>query len=178
MRRKKHHLGDPMPIIPFGKKIPKIDSTAFISESSTIIGDVVIGAKSSIWPNVVVRGDSRPIRIGRNTNIQDCVVIHEMVRVGNNVTVGHSAVLHGCEVDDNSLIGIHAVILNKAKIESWTLVGAGALVPPNMVVPQKSLVIGVPGKVVRQLTDGDLKYIEGNAKRYAMMAEVYRTMDR
>ena len=169
-----------MSILSFRSKIPRIDPTALIYESATIIGDVEIGAGCSVWPNAVIRGDARPIRVGENTNIQDHVVIHAPVkieapvRVGRNVSIGHSAVLHGCEIGDNCLIGIHAVILDKTKIESWVLVGAGTIIPSNMVIPSKSLVVGVPGKVVRQLNDYDLKYIEENAKNYVALAEAYR----
>jgi len=161
-------------------KTPKIDLTAFISESATIIGDVEISAGSSVWPNAVIRGDIQPIRIGEKTNIQDNAVIHTPahfeapVVIGRNVSIGHSAVLHGCEIGDNSLIGIHAVILDKAKIGSWVLVGAGAVVPQNVVIPPRSLVVGVPGRVVRQLNDEDLKYIEENAEDYVKAVEAYR----
>ena len=168
-----------MSIQSFNKKTPKIHSTAYVSEKATIIGDVEIGAGCSVWPNVVIRGDLQPIRIGENTNIQDNTVIHAPhfdapVIIGRNVSIGHSVVLHGCTIDDNSLIGIHAVILDNTKIESYVLVGAGAVVPPNKTIPSKSLVLGVPGKVVRPLTEDDLKDIEDNAKRYVTIGEVYR----
>jgi carbonic anhydrase/acetyltransferase-like protein (isoleucine patch superfamily) len=173
---------DVMPIISFGKKIPKIDPTAFIFQSATIIGDVEIGARSSIWPNAVIRGDLQPIKIGENTSVQDNVVIHAPrhsqleapVTIGDNVSLGHSVVLHGCEIADNSLIGIHAVVLDRAKIGRWVLVGAGAVVPPNTVIPSKSLVLGVPGKVVRELKEEDMRYIEGNAQSYARTVEEYK----
>jgi carbonic anhydrase/acetyltransferase-like protein (isoleucine patch superfamily) len=171
-----------MPVISFGKKTPKIDPTAFIFQSATIIGDVEIGARSSVWPNAVIRGDLQPIKIGENTSIQDNVVIHAPrhsqleapVTVGNNVSLGHSVVLHGCEIADNSLIGIHAVVLDRAKIGSWVLVGAGAVVPPNAIIPPNSLVLGVPGKVVRELKEADMRYIEGNAQSYARTVEEYK----
>jgi carbonic anhydrase/acetyltransferase-like protein (isoleucine patch superfamily) len=169
-----------MTIQTFGDKTPRIDPTAFISESATIIGDVEIGSGCSVWPNAVIRGDEQPIRIAENSNIQDNVVIHAPssfeapVKIGRNVSVGHCAMLHGCIIDDNSLIGIHAVILDKTWISSWVLIGAGAVVPGNMVIPSKSLVVGVPGKVVRQLNDDDLRYIEDNARTYVRLANAYR----
>ena len=171
-----------MTIQPFENKRPKIDPSAFISEKATIIGDVEIGARSSVWPNAVIRGDTQPIKIGENTNIQDNAVIHapsnfaSPVTIGKNVSIGHSVVLHGCEIGDNCLIGIHAVILDKTKVGSWVLVGAGAVVTSNMVIPPRSLVVGVPGIVVRQLNNDDLKYIEENAKNYVILAEAYRKM--
>ena len=171
-----------MHIQAFGNKKPRIDPSAFIFESATIIGDVTIGAGSSVWPNAVIRGDAQSISIGMNTNIQDNVVIHTphqfkaSVKVGNNVSIGHNAMLHGCEIGDNSLIGIHAVILDKAKIGDWVLVGAGAIIPSNIEIPKKSLVLGIPGKVSRQLNNEDIKYIEKNAKSYVQLAKVYRKL--
>lgn len=172
--------GEFMPILSFRNKTPRIDPTALISEGATIIGDVEIGAGCSVWPNAVIRGDAHPIKIGENTNIQDNVVIHAPIKtegsviIGSNVSVGHSSMLHGCEIGDNCIIGIHAVILDKAKVGSWVLVGAGAVIPTNMVIPSKSLVVGVPGKIVRQLNDDDLKSIEENAKTYMELAEAYK----
>ena len=169
-----------LPIISFKGKVPKIDPSALIFETATVIGDVEIGAGSSVWPGVVIRGDLQPIRIGDNTNVQDNAVIHAPshfeapVRIGNSVSIGHCAMLHGCEVDDNSLIGIHAVILDKTKVGSWVLVGAGAVVPSNLTIPPKSLVLGVPGKVIRQLDDDDLKYMKNNAKSYTQLVEAYK----
>ncbi len=171
-----------MPILSFNGKAPKIDSSALVFESATVIGDVEIGAGSSVWPGAVIRGDLQPIRIGENTNIQDNAVIHAPshleapVRLGDNVSVGHCAMLHGCEVEDNSLIGIHAVVLDKTRVGSWVLVGAGALVPSNLTIPPKSLVLGVPGKVVRALKDEDLKYMEDNAKSYMQLMQTYKKM--
>lgn len=169
-----------MPIQSFRNKTPKIDPTALIAESATIIGDVEIGANCSVWPNAVIRGDAHPIRIGNNTNIQDNVVIHAPIKteglviIGDNVSVGHNSMLHGCEIGDYCLIGIHAVVLDKAKIKSWVLLGAGAIIPTNMVIPSKSLVVGIPGKVVRKLNDDDLKSIEENAETYIELAEAYK----
>lgn len=169
-----------MTVKAFRNKRPKIHPSTFISERAMIIGNVEIDAGSSVWPNAILRGDVHTIKIGANTNVQDNVVIHTPhqyeapVIVGRNVSIGHSAVLHGCEIGDNSLIGIHAVILDRARIGSWVLVGAGAIVPANIDIPSKSLVLGIPGKVARQLNDEDLKYIEENAKTYVRLAEEYR----
>ncbi len=169
-----------MPIISFKGKTPKIDPTALVFETATIIGDVEIGAGSSIWPGVVIRGDLQPIRIGRNTNVQDNAVIHAPshfeapVTIGDSVSIGHCAMLHGCQVEDNSLIGINSVVLDKTRIGSWVLVGAGAVVPSNLTIPPKSLVLGVPGKVIRQLNDDDIKYMDNNAKSYMHLVEEYK----
>ena len=172
--------GEILSIQAFGKKRPKIDPTAFVYERAVIIGDVKIDAGCSIWPNAVIRGDVQPIRIGENTNIQDNVVIHTSsdseapVIIGKNVSVGHGAILHGCTIGDNCVIGMQSVILDNAKIESWVLIGAGAVVPSNVNIPTKSLALGVPAKVIRQLNNSDLKYIEENAKSYLRLAAAYQ----
>ena len=149
----------------------------WIAENSTVLGNVILEQNSSIWFNVVVRGDNDPITIGENSNIQDGSVLHTdegvpMV-IGKNVTVGHMAMLHGCTIGDNSLIGIGATVLNRAKIGRNCLIGAHALIPEGKEIPDNSLVMGAPGKVVRQidaageqmLLASALHYVE-NWKRY------------
>ena len=142
---------------PFRSVFPTVDPSAFIDSSAQVIGDVHIGAESSVWMNVVIRGDVNSIRIGARTNIQDLTLVHVMREthptvIGDNVTVGHSAVVHGCTIEDRCLIGIGAILLNGCRIGTGSIVAAGTLVPEGFVVPPGSMVMGLPGKIRRQLT--------------------------
>ena len=149
----------------------------FVADNATVIGDVILENDASVWFNCVVRGDNDPITIGEGTNIQDGSVLHTdagiPMNIGKYVTVGHKVMLHGCEIGDNSLIGINAVILNNAKIGSNCIIGANSLIPEGKVSPDNSLVMGSPGKVVKELTEkhqmiikmSALHYVE-NFKRY------------
>ena len=164
-------------IIPFGGKTPQIAESAWIAPGATIIGDVVIGERSSVWPGAVIRGDYAPIRIGADVNVQDNVVIHcdEALTIGDDVTIGHAVVVHGREIGDEVLIGNNATVMPGVVIGANSIVGAGALVPPRMETPQYSLVLGVPGKVrqaapdriarLRRESEGPMSYHE-NAQRY------------
>src|SRR5579872_3315949 len=139
-------------------KTPQVAASAYIDPSAQVIGDVTVGERSSIWPNVTARGDVNAIRIGDETNIQDNSVLHcdaglFPLHIGNRVTVGHLAMIHGCTIEDDCLIGIAAVVLNGAKIGRGSVVGAGSVVPEGMEVPPNSLVMGVPAKVKRPVTD-------------------------
>ncbi|MBU2874480.1 gamma carbonic anhydrase family protein [Marinobacter salexigens] len=149
----------------------------FIASNATVIGSVALHEKSSIWFNVVIRGDNELITIGPETNVQDASVLHtdpgNPLTLGRGVTVGHKAMLHGCEVGDYSLIGINAVVLNGAKIGKHCLIGANTLVPEGMVVPDGSLVIGAPGKVKRELTEQQRKMLELSAAHYVHNASRY-----
>ncbi|MCF0122647.1 MAG: gamma carbonic anhydrase family protein [Ruminiclostridium sp.] len=146
----------------------KIHPTAWVAPGAFLRGDVTLGENVSVWYNAVLRADQEKIVIGKNSNIQDNVVIHgdpdHDIIVGENVTVGHSAILHGCTVEDNSLIGMGAVVLDNAVIGAGSIVGAGAVVPSGAVIPPKSLVVGIPGKVKKTLTDeesaGNLENVE------------------
>jgi carbonic anhydrase/acetyltransferase-like protein (isoleucine patch superfamily) len=136
---------------------PTVDPTAFIDPSAQVIGDVHLGAESSVWMNVVVRGDVNYIRVGDRTNIQDLTLVHVMREtnptvIGSNVTIGHSAVIHGCTIEDRCLIGMGAILLNGCRIGTGSIVAAGALVPEGTIVPPGSMVMGMPAKVKRQLT--------------------------
>lgn len=166
-----------MPIQEYKGKKPEIDPTAFIDETAKIVGNVAIGAGSSIWPNVVLRGDSGLIRIGKNVSLQDNVTIHSKasgkVVVGDNVSVGHGAILHGCEISSNVIVGMGAIVMDGAKIGEWVIIGAGAVITENKVIPTNSLVLGVPGKVVDQLDDEKLQYIKENAEEYVELAKQY-----
>lgn len=154
-----------------------IDSTAFVASNATIIGEVHVGGRSTILFGAVVRGDSTPIWIGDRTNIQDLACLHGdpgfPCRLGNGVTIGHGAIVHGAEVEDDVLIGIRAILLNGAKIGRHSIIGAGALVPEGKVIPPRSLVLGVPGKIVRELTSEDIAKIEHAANHYVAASIQY-----
>ncbi len=165
-------------IYDLGERKLRTEGEYFIADTAVVIGAVVLGNNVSVWFNAVLRGDNELITIGENSNIQDGVVLHTdvdgtPVLIGSNVTVGHQAMLHGCTVGDNSLIGINAVVLDGAEIGRNCLIGAGALVPEGKKIPDNSLVMGIPGKVVREidelraqtLTESANLYVE-NFKRY------------
>jgi carbonic anhydrase/acetyltransferase-like protein (isoleucine patch superfamily) len=159
--------------------VPKIAASAYIDQSAQVIGDVVVGERSSIWPNVTVRGDVNWIRIGEETSIQDNSVLHcdagvFPLQIGSRVTVGHLAMLHGCTVEDECLIGIGAIVLNGAKIGSGSVIAAGSVVPEGMQVPPQSLVMGVPAKVKRPVTPEEQERFRQNAKRYVEATAIYR----
>lgn len=152
------------------KKVTCIGNEHFVAENATVIGNVELHDRSSIWFNVVIRGDNDPIIIGEGTNIQDGSVLHTdpgyTLKLGADVTVGHMAMLHGCEVGDGSLIGIGAVVLNGAKIGKGCLIGANALVPEGMEIPDYSLVVGSPAKIKRTLNDEQVAGLKQNAQHY------------
>lgn len=142
----------------------------FIAENATVIGSVIINNNVSVWFNAVIRGDNEPIEIGENTNIQDGVVVHTdegiPMQIGKGVTIGHLAMLHGCCIGDNSLVGINAVILNNARVGANCIVGANSLVPEGKQIPEGSLVLGTPAKVIRKVTDEEIKYLKLSAEHY------------
>jgi carbonic anhydrase/acetyltransferase-like protein (isoleucine patch superfamily) len=142
----------------------------WIADSASVIGSVILGDNVSIWFNAVVRGDCDTITIGDNSNIQDGSVLHADIGVplsiGRNVTVGHKVMLHGCSIGDNSLIGINAVILNGAQIGRYCIIGANALIPEGKVIPDFSLVVGSPGRVVRAVSDEQKAMLEISALHY------------
>lgn len=155
----------------------KIHKSCFIAPSAVIIGDVTIGKNCGVFPHAVIRGDENSIVIEEGSNIQDCCVIHadgdHAVKIGKNVTVGHAAVVHGANVGDGCLIGIHATVLNGARIGSGSIVGACALVTETMIVPENSLVLGIPGKVVKQDTHL-VEMIRKNATEYQRLSRTHR----
>ena len=169
---------------PFRGVPPRIHSTAFIDDSAQVIGDVDIGEDSSVWMNVVMRGDVNAIRVGRRTNIQDGTIVHVMsgthpTTIGDQVTIGHGAIVHGCTIEHQCLIGMGAILLNGAHIGTGSIVAAGTLVVEHMKVPPKSLVMGSPGKVKRLLTHAEIANIQAYADRYvAYRLEYMRTGDR
>ncbi len=171
-----------MPIVPFEGRVPKIHPTAFIAPTAMIIGDVTIGENASVWYGCVLRGDLDPIRVGNGSNIQDNSVLHtgldEPCIVKDNVTVGHMACLHGCTIEDGCLIGMMATVLNRTVIPRDSIVGAGSLVSEGKTFAERSLILGLPAKAVRSLTQEDIdgsyfntaKYVE-NARRHRLMME-------
>jgi len=155
----------------FKGRTPAVADGSYVDESAQVIGDVEIGAESSVWMNVVIRGDVNRIRIGSRTNIQDLTMIHVMrdthpTIIGNEVTVGHSAVVHGATIEDRVLVGMAAVLLNGVHIESDCVIAAGTLLTEGTRIPARSLVMGRPGKVKRQLTDEEVAEIRWYADNY------------
>lgn len=159
-------------------RTPVIPQSCYVDASAQVIGDVELGEQASIWMNAVVRGDVNSIRIGARSNVQDCAVLHGMrnlyaVTVGEMVTIGHNATVHGCTLEDNVLVGIGAVILNNARIGEGSIIAAGAVIPEHTVIPPRSLVVGVPGKVKKALGEEDQKMIARYAQNYLDYTAIY-----
>src|SRR6266699_1631328 len=167
-------------IRPYRGKRPQIAASAYIDPAAVVIGDVVIGEDSSVWPCAVVRGDVHYIRIGARTNIQVGSICHVMrdgwpLILGDDVTIGHSVTLHGCTIESRCLIGMGAVILNGVTIGAGSIVAAGTLITERTAIPAGSLVMGSPGKVKRMLTGIDQVSIDAYAQRYVEYKEIYRS---
>ena len=163
----------------FKGKSPTIPNSCYISESVDIIGDVVMGEHVSIWFGTVVRGDMHSIKIGDRSNIQDNSVIHVTTDIsptiiGDEVTIGHNAIIHGATIQDRCLIGMGSIIMDDAIIGMGSIIGAGAVVPPNMKVPPRSLVVGLPGKIIRKTTDEEFEMIIERAQHYIDFALEYK----
>jgi carbonic anhydrase/acetyltransferase-like protein (isoleucine patch superfamily) len=157
---------------------PRLGAGSYVDASAQVIGDVVLGDQSSVWMNAVVRGDVNAIRIGTQSNVQDCAVLHGMrhlypVIVGDRVTIGHNATVHGCILEDEVLIGIGAIVLNDARIGAGSMIAAGAVIPEHTVIPPGSLVAGVPGKVRRSLEAKDRALILQYAANYVDYVALY-----
>jgi gamma-carbonic anhydrase len=166
-------------ILPYKGINPKIDESVFICEGAQIIGDVEIGKDSSVWFNTVIRGDVNYIRIGERTNVQDGSVLHVTYKkypliVGNDVTIGHGALVHGCTLKDFVLIGMGAILLDNCVINSNSFIAAGTLVREQFTVPEGVLVAGVPGKIIRDLTEEEIAKIKRSASNYLMYVGTYR----
>ncbi len=158
---------------------PRIAGSAYIDPTALVLGDVTVGARSSIWPHATVRGDVNHIRIGDETNVQDNSVIHvELDKfptiLGNRITIGHSVTLHGCVIEDLCLIGIGAIVLNGARVRTGSIVAAGALVTEGMEVPPGVLVMGVPARVRRELTPEEKAHLEVSADHYIEYRRIYK----
>src|SRR5690242_18585013 len=159
-------------------RTPTIPASCYVDLSAQVIGDVVLGENSSVWMNAVLRGDVHSIRLGSNSNVQDCSVLHGQrnlysVTVGDWVTIGHNATVHGCVVEDESLIGIGARVLNNCRIGTGSIIAAGAVVPEHTVVPPRTLWAGVPAKQRRELGEADRKLILEYAKNYLDYVKFY-----
>ncbi len=155
-----------------------IDPTAFIAPGAIVLGDVHVGAQSSIWYNSVIRGDTDRITIGEQTNIQDLTMIHAdedvPCRVGSRVTVGHRVILHGCTIEDDCLIGMGAIILNGVRVGRGSIIGAGAVLLEGLDVPPGSLVVGLPAKVVRPVDEAAARHVEQGWRHYVEQARRHR----
>lgn len=161
-----------------GGKSPQLRGNNYVAPNAAVIGDVVLEKNASVWWGVTIRGDNNTITLGENVNVQDGSVLHTdegvTLTLEKNVSVGHMVMLHGCTVREGSLIGIKAVILNHAVIGRDCLIGAGALIAEGKVIPDRSLVLGAPGRVVRQLSDEEVNMIHSIAGHYVETAERYR----
>ncbi len=166
-----------MPIHNFNGKTPMIDPTVYVASSATIVGDVVIGTNSSIWPNAVIRGDLNKVRMGSKVNIQDNVVIDAkksgIVSLGDNVSIGHGAILHGCQLGHNIIIGMGAIIMEEVTISDWVIVGAGSVLTQKTHVPSNSIVMGIPGQIIRSLLTQEKESILQNTEEYVALAQQY-----
>jgi carbonic anhydrase/acetyltransferase-like protein (isoleucine patch superfamily) len=165
-----------------GRK-PRFDESNFLAPSAELIGDVALGAETSVWFHVTIRGDVNWIRIGERTNVQDNAVIHVTnrrapTRVGSGVSIAHAAVVHGCTIEDDVLVGIGAIVMDHAVVGQGSLIGAGALITPRTIIPPDSLVIGSPGRVVRPLTPEERELVRTHAKNYLRYSRIYRGVER
>ena len=156
----------------------KVAASAVITPTATVCGQVILGEQSSVWFQAVIRGDTEAIAIGNQTNVQDLCLLHADAGVpctiGDRVTLGHGAIVHGATVEDDVMIGIRATVLNRAVIGEGSLIAAGALIPEGTIIPPHSVVMGIPGKVVREATDKDLQRIQSAASHYVKAAQRYR----
>ena len=169
-------------IYALGDITPELKGDCWVAENATVIGSVILENESSVWFNAVLRGDCDFITIGERSNVQDGAVLHcdpgMPLTLGKGVTVGHKVMLHGCTIGDNSLIGINAVVLDGAVIGKNCLIGANSLVPPGKVIPDGSLVMGSPGKVVRELDDDAIAGLKVSAKNYVDRYPRHQAEDR
>jgi len=166
-------------IRPYRGTLPVVAPSAYIDPSAQVIGRVTIGERSSVWCNATLRGDVNYISIGEETNIQDNCVLHVETDIyplilGNRITVGHSVTLHGCTIEDDCLIGIGAIVLNDAHLGRGAVIAAGALVSEGAKIPAGSLVMGVPGKIRRDVTEAEKERFRINAQRYVALRQIYK----
>ena len=166
-------------ILPYLGIYPKIDESVFICEGVQIIGDVILAKDVNVWFNSIIRGDVNYIRVGERTNIQDGCILHVTYKkypliIGKDVSIGHGAVLHGCTVKDSVLVGIGAMLLDNCVVNSNSLIAAGALVKENFVVPEGVLIAGVPGKIIRELTEEEIEMIKQRSRNYLMYVNNYK----
>jgi carbonic anhydrase/acetyltransferase-like protein (isoleucine patch superfamily) len=164
-------------LITLGSKKPRIHPTAIIAPNATVIGDVVVGARTSLWPGSVLRGDYGYIRVGADCSIQDNVVVHCDVGnpgiIGNGVTVAHSAIVHACRIGDECLIGAGAIIFDGARIGTHSILGVGSVVLEDRRIPSGSVAVGMPARVIRRATANDIRMIKQSYRAYVKMAQRY-----
>ncbi|MGQ9721284.1 MAG: gamma carbonic anhydrase family protein [Candidatus Jordarchaeum sp.] len=163
-----------MPLVEFNGKKPRIHPTAFIAPTATIIGDVEIGEKSSIWYGAVIRADFAPIRIGRLSAVEDNCVLHGHIFIGDEVLVGHAAVVHSCKINNGAVIGTGAIVFSGAEIGERTVVAMGAVVLENTKVEPRVMVAGVPAKKIRELNDSEVEILTWGAQTYADLGQKYK----
>lgn len=168
-----------MPVYALGDKVPQIAEDAFIAPGAQVIGDVVIGAGTSLWFNVVVRGDDHSIRIGSGTNIQDGSVVHiskdtHPTTIGNDILIGHMALLHGCTLEDGCFVGMHSTVMDGCVIESGAMLAAGSLLTPGKRIPAGQMWGGRPARYIRDLSPGELEGLKLAPQHYAQLAQQYR----
>ena len=166
-------------IEPYQQFVPSVDDTAFVHPMAYVSGEVTIGARATIWPTTVLRGDQGGIVVGEDSNVQDGTVVHatggrSTTTIGQRVTIGHRAVIHGCTIEDDCLIGMGAIVLDNAVIGAGSLVGAGAVVTGGKVIPAGSLVLGNPGRVVKPVTPAHTEWIEHSWRTYVRLGQEYR----
>ncbi|MFO1302255.1 MAG: gamma carbonic anhydrase family protein [Burkholderiales bacterium] len=168
-----------MPRYSFRGFAPQIPASTYVAETATVIGRAILGEDTSVWPGAVIRADSEPIVIGEGSNVQDNAVLHVdpgvPMNIGRRVTVGHQVMMHGCTIGDGSLIGIQAIVLNHAVIGESSLVAAGSIVTERKAFPPRSLIMGAPAKVVRELTDEDVAMLRHAAETYIKRRGFYLT---
>jgi len=162
------------------KLVPKLHSSCYISKNVVLLGQIEIASGSSVWFGSVLRGDVAGIFIGKNTNLQDSVLVHTNynlpVKIGNGVTIGHGSILHGCQIADNCLIGMGAIVLDGAKIGKNCIIGAGAIVTEYTNIPANSVVVGIPAKIIKKTSQANKKRILLNEKEYVAFAKLYKRM--
>lgn len=167
-------------IVKFRNKTPQVDHTALVVENATLVGEVYVGKYSSIWFSAVLRADINLISIGEYSSIQDGSVVHVAenlpTKIGNYVTIGHGAILEGCIVEDNVLIGSGANILNEVTIGKNSIIAAGTVVTPRTIIPANSMVMGIPGKVVRKITEDEAFHLREHAEGYVQLMKEYKKM--
>jgi carbonic anhydrase/acetyltransferase-like protein (isoleucine patch superfamily) len=170
-----------MPIYRLSGHAPDIDPSAMVLDEATLIGRVHLARQVSVWPGAVLRGDNEPIIVGEGSNLQDGCVVHTdpgyPVTIGRQVTVGHLAMLHGCQIGDGVLVGMSATLLNGAEIGDHCIIGAGALITSGKKFPPRSLIVGAPAKVVRELTDEEVQSALDNSFVYVKKIDKYRSLE-
>ncbi|WP_328716417.1 gamma carbonic anhydrase family protein [Halomonas elongata] len=171
-----------MPVYRLEGHAPHIDPTAMVLDEATLIGRIHLAPKVTVWPGAVLRGDNEPITVGEGSNLQDGCVVHTdpgyPVTLGRQVTVGHLAMLHGCHIGDGTLVGMNATLLNGAEIGDFCIIGAGALITSGKRFPPRSLIVGAPAKVVRELTDEEVQSALDNSRVYVKKIDTYRSLER